>query len=69
MSHTGSSDVHIIDVSFQYKVRLRVLIDKQKSMRLRNPVISKTSTHYVTLEQGFRDFIKDLSKLQVCICT
>jgi len=40
-------------------------MDKHKSMRLRNPVISKTSTHYITLEQGFRDFIKDLNKLQV----
>lgn len=49
------------------RVRLRVLIDKQRSMRMRNPVISKNSTQYVTLEQGFRDFIKDLSKLQASI--
>lgn len=33
-------------------------------MRMRYPSISRTSTNYVTLEQGFRDFIKDLSKLQ-----
>ncbi|KAI9728730.1 MAG: phosphate system positive regulatory protein pho81 [Chrysothrix sp. TS-e1954] len=46
------------------KVRLRVLIDKQKSMRMRNPVMSRNSTQYMTLEQGFRDFIKDLNKLQ-----
>lgn len=38
---------------------------KQKSMRSRTPVISKTSPSFVSLEQGFRDFIKELNKIEV----
>ena len=53
--------------SIQAQIRIKGLIDKQRSLKLRNPVISKRSTHYITLEQGFQEFIKDLNKLQVSV--
>lgn len=48
----------------ELKVRLRLLLDKKRSLQLRHATISRTSAHYVALEQGFRQFSKDLNKLQ-----
>jgi len=34
-------------------------------MRIRIPHISKEASHYITLEQGFNDYIRDVNKLSV----
>lgn len=34
-------------------------------MQARSEVASKTSTNFITLEEGFQQFISDLNKLQV----
>jgi len=36
-------------------------------MRIRIPNISKEASHYITLEQGFNDYIRDVNKLSVSL--
>ncbi|KAI9751155.1 MAG: hypothetical protein M4579_006173 [Chaenotheca gracillima] len=48
----------------ELKLRLRTLSDKKKMMQSRSRTTSKTSTTFVTLEEGFQQFGNDLGKLQ-----
>lgn len=47
----------------QLKVRLRTLLDKKKVLQSRHG-ISRRSTKFTTLQEGFQQFANDLNKLQ-----
>jgi CDK inhibitor PHO81 len=51
----------------QLELRLKTLLEKKKMMQARAEVASKTSANFITLEEGFQQFIGDLNKLQVRI--
>jgi type II secretory ATPase GspE/PulE/Tfp pilus assembly ATPase PilB-like protein len=49
----------------QLKMRLSQLMEQKKTMQALRPPASKSSSRYIALEEGFRTFGGDLSKLQV----
>ena len=49
----------------QLKLRLRTLLDKKKVLQSRSSIMSKVSSVFITLDEGFQHFINDLNKLQV----
>jgi CDK inhibitor PHO81 len=49
--------------SLQLKIRLKTLLDKKKVLQSRQG-ISRRSSKFTTLEEGFQQFATDLSKLQ-----
>ena len=53
--------------TLQLKLRLKTLLDKKRVMQARSSHASKTSTTFVTLQEGFQQFGNDLNKLQVRI--
>jgi CDK inhibitor PHO81 len=52
-------------VVVQLKLRLKALLDKKKLLQCHDRTISKLSTTFVTLEEGFQQFGVELNKLQV----
>lgn len=48
----------------ELKLRLKTLIDKKRLIQSRSETTSKISATYITLQEGFRQFQHDLSKLQ-----
>lgn len=46
------------------QLRLRMLLDKKRSLQSRATPASKLSSSYLTLDEGFRLFSNDLDKLQ-----
>ncbi|MBE7179916.1 MAG: hypothetical protein INR71_01705, partial [Terriglobus roseus] len=48
----------------ELKLRLTSLLEKKRAMQSRRTESSKTSSRYIALEEGFRQFSGDLSKLQ-----
>ncbi|KAI9819419.1 MAG: phosphate system positive regulatory protein pho81 [Thelocarpon impressellum] len=48
----------------ELKLRLKTLLDKKRVMQSRSQTASKTSANFITLEEGFQQFIGDLNKLQ-----
>ena len=50
---------------FQLKVRLVSLLEQKRSMQAQERPVSKFSSRYIALEEGFRQFSRDLTKLQV----
>jgi len=47
-------------------MRMTTLVDKKRDMQSHGSNVSKTSSQYIALEEGFRQFGSDLDKLQVC---
>ena len=50
----------------QLRMRMTTLVDKKRDMQSHGSNVSKTSSQYIALEEGFRQFGSDLDKLQVC---
>jgi CDK inhibitor PHO81 len=48
----------------ELQLRLSSLLEQKKSMQAHNPPASKVSSRYIALEEGFRQFGGDLTKLQ-----
>src|SRR4051812_785385 len=48
----------------QLKIRLKTLLDKKKVLRSRNHGVSRRSSKFTTLQEGFQQFTNDLNKLQ-----
>ena len=48
----------------ELELRLKTLLDKKRVMQARSETASKTSANFITLEEGFQQFINDLNKLQ-----
>jgi hypothetical protein len=49
----------------QLKLRLGTLLDKKRVMQQHPQSVSKTSSRYVALEEGLKQFSTDLNKLEV----
>jgi hypothetical protein len=49
----------------QLKLRLGTLLDKKRVMQQHPQSVSKTSSRYVALEEGLKQFSMDLNKLEV----
>lgn len=49
----------------QLKLRLNSLLDQKRLMQAQQTPAAKLSSQYIALEEGFRQFSNDLSKLQV----
>jgi CDK inhibitor PHO81 len=49
----------------QLKLRLGSLLDQKRLMQAQQTPTAKLSSRYIALEEGFRQFSNDLSKLQV----
>jgi CDK inhibitor PHO81 len=49
----------------QLKLRLDSLLYQKRSMQAQQTAASRLSSRYIALEEGFRQFSRDLSKLQV----
>lgn len=49
----------------QLKLRLSSLLEQKRSMQAQQTPASRLSSRYIALEDGFRQFSADLSKLQV----
>ena len=47
-------------------MRMRTLLDQKKVMQAQSNALTRTSSSYIALEEGFRQFGSDLDKLQVC---
>lgn len=45
---------------------MRTLLNQKRAMQAQASTVSKTSSQYIALEEGFRQFGSDLDKLQVC---
>ena len=50
--------------SAKLQLRLRMLLDKKRTLQARGTHTSKLSSSYLTLDEGFRLFSHDLDKLQ-----
>jgi hypothetical protein len=50
---------------YQLKLRLGSLLDQKRLMQAQQTPAAKLSSRYIALEEGFRQFSNDLSKLQV----
>jgi hypothetical protein len=51
--------------SSQLRLRLSTLLDKKKVMQQHPQSVSKSSSRYVALEEGLKQFSMDLNKLEV----
>jgi hypothetical protein len=49
----------------QLRLRLSTLLDKKRVMQQHPQSVSKTSSRYVALEEGLKQFSMDLNKLEV----
>ena len=49
----------------QLRLRLTTLLDKKRVMQQHPQSVSKTSSRYVALEEGLKQFSMDLNKLEV----
>ena len=49
----------------QLRLRLNTLLDKKRVMQQHPQSVSKTSSRYVALEEGLKQFSMDLNKLEV----
>jgi hypothetical protein len=52
-------------LSTQLRLRLATLLDKKRVMQQHPQSVSKTSSRYVALEEGLKQFSTDLNKLEV----
>jgi hypothetical protein len=52
-------------LSSQLRLRLTTLLDKKRVMQQHPQSVSKTSSRYVALEEGLKQFSMDLNKLEV----
>jgi hypothetical protein len=62
-------DLHALETArlyqLQLKLRLATLLDKKRVMQQHPQSVSKTSSRYVALEEGLKQFSMDLNKLEV----
>jgi hypothetical protein len=49
----------------QLRLRLSTLLDKKRVMQQHPQSVSKTSSRYIALEEGLKQFSMDLNKLEV----
>ncbi|KAI9734923.1 MAG: phosphate system positive regulatory protein pho81 [Cirrosporium novae-zelandiae] len=57
-------NIFYLEKEAELKLRLKTLLDKKKLMESRLISTTKTSSNFLTLEEGFQQFNSDLSKLQ-----
>ena len=52
-------------LGMQLRLRLTTLLDKKRVMQQHPQSVSKTSSRYIALEEGLKQFSMDLNKLEV----
>jgi CDK inhibitor PHO81 len=61
----GLAYTEVCSPRMQLRLRLSTLLDKKRVMQQHPQSVSKTSSRYVALEEGLKQFSMDLNKLEV----